>query len=248
MKIKNNIPNFITSLNLLCGCLSVCFLFQGAFMYAVYAIIAAAIFDFIDGFAARLLHTSSELGKQLDSLADVISFGLAPGVAVFQMLQLSLKVWNYNLPEFILYFAFIIPLFSAWRLAKFNIDERQHESFIGLPTPANALLIFSLLPLISHKGLSPLFPFNDYLFFFILHPAVLLGGSLLFSILLVSNIPLFALKFKGFSWQKNRIRYIFIIISVLLAVLFYFVAVPFIVILYILISIITNHKKTTHEI
>ena len=165
MKLRSNIANYITSLNLLCGCVAIYYLYQGEYMTAVYLILAAAVFDFADGFVARLLHVKSALGVQLDSLADVISFGLAPGVAMFQLLKMSLTVWDFDLPEFTPFIAFLIPLFSAWRLAKFNIDEGQTDHFLGLPTPANGLVIMSFLPVAGQKMQAPLFPYNDFMFF-----------------------------------------------------------------------------------
>ena len=214
MKIKNNIANYITSLNLLCGSVAIYYLYHGEYMTAVYLILAAAIFDFADGFVARLLHIKSELGTQLDSLADVISFGLAPGVAVFQLLLMNMDVFNNNLPIFTPFIAFLIPVFSAWRLAKFNIDDRQTDHFIGLPTPANALVIISLLPIASREFVSDLFPWNEEIFNIVTNPYVLIAATLVLSFLLVSELPLIAMKFKTFGWKGNEIRYLFIIISV----------------------------------
>ena len=248
MKIRSNIANYITCLNLLCGSIAVYYLYQGDFMTSVFLILAAAVFDFADGFVARLLHVKSDLGTQFDSLADVISFGLAPGVAMFQLLTLSLHGGKFNLPEFTPFIAFIIPIFSAWRLAKFNIDVRQTDHFIGLPTPANALVIFSFLPIVSQKMESPLFPWDDTLFTIITHPIFLISATLLLSFLLVSELPLIAMKFKSFKWKENQIRYVFIIVSLTLILLFYFVAIPFIIILYIVLSLIDFFNKRTHEI
>jgi CDP-diacylglycerol---serine O-phosphatidyltransferase len=247
MKFRSNIANYITSLNLICGSVAIYYLFQNHFMTAVYLILAAAVFDFADGFVARLLHIKSPLGVQLDSLADVISFGLAPGVAMFQLLTMSLTVWNFHLPAYTPFIAFLIPVFSAWRLAKFNIDERQTDHFIGLPTPANALVIISFLPVASHRFESALFPWHDYMFYLVTHPFVLIAATISLSYLLVSNIPLFAMKFKTFRWKENRIRYIFIIASLVLILLFYFVAIPFIIILYIVLSLIDFFNKSKQE-
>ncbi len=216
-------------------------------MLGVYLILVAAVFDFADGFVARLLHVKSEIGKQLDSLADVVSFGVAPGVAMFQLLTLSLKVWDFNLPSYTPFIAFIIPVFSALRLAKFNIDERQTDHFIGLPTPANALVIFSFLPMASRQLESPLFPWGDIMYHLVTHPAVLIAATLSLSYLLVANLPLFAMKFKSFRWNENKIRYIFIIIALMLILLFYFVSIPFIIILYITFSLIENSSNNKHQ-
>ncbi|HNW88918.1 MAG TPA: CDP-diacylglycerol--serine O-phosphatidyltransferase [Bacteroidales bacterium] len=241
--IKTNIANFVTSLNLLCGSFAIYFLFRDELMLAVYFILAAAVFDFADGFVARLLHVKSEMGKQLDSLSDVISFGLAPGIAMFLLLERGLDFWDTGLPAYVAFIAFIIPVFSAWRLAKFNIDERQTDHFIGLPTPANALLIFALVPLTLGKGFPSWLPWLDSLPYFILHPAFLVPVTLVFSYLLVSPLPLIAMKFKTFGWSGNSIRYVFIILSLIFILLFYFAAVPFIIILYIILSLIDLFVK-----
>lgn len=249
MKFRRNIPNLITCLNLFCGVLAVYFLYSGALLYAVLMTGMAAFFDFADGFVARLLHVKSDMGKQLDSLADVVSFGLVPGVAVFVLLGMSLKAWDYGLPGFTPFLGFVIPLFAAWRLAKFNIDPRQTQDFIGLPTPATGLLVMSLLPQISHFGLSPIFPFNDYLFFFIVHPAVLIVLTVTLCWLMVSEIRLFSLKFVAGGWKSNRLRWVFICVSLALGALFWFTAVPVIIFLYVIISLLFHHKNTiVHEI
>lgn len=247
MKLRQNIANYITSLNLICGSIAIYYLYEGEFMTAVFLILAAAVFDFADGFVARLLHVKSALGVQLDSLADMISFGLAPGVAMFQLLKMSLAVWTFHLPEYTPFIAFLIPVFSAWRLAKFNIDERQTDHFIGLPTPANALVIVSFLPMAGRYFESPLLPFGDFMFLLVTHPFVLMAATISLSYLLVSNVPLIAMKFKSFGWKENRIRYIFIITSLLLILLFYFVAIPFIIILYIVLSLIDFFNKSKPE-
>lgn len=251
MRLKSNIANFITLFNLLCGSIAIYFLFREEYMNSLYFILAAAFFDFSDGFIARALKIKSAMGKQLDSLADVVSFGLAPGIVLFQMMANSFNHNHLILPEYTSFLAFLIPVFSAWRLAKFNIDDKQSFQFRGLPTPACGLFIFSLLPTFSGNMLSPLFPWHDEYYKIITHPAFLLSATLLLSFLLVSNIPLMAFKFKSFSWEKNKIKYVFLIISVLLFILFYFVAVPFILILYIVISffetVILSKSKKKHE-
>ncbi len=249
--LRSNIANVITSMNLLCGSLAIYFLFQEEMMIPVYLILAASVFDFTDGFVARLLHVKSEMGKQLDSLSDVISFGLAPGMAMFILLEKGLSFWDTGLPGSVAFFAFIIPVFSAWRLAKFNIDERQTDHFIGLPTPANGLLIFSLLPIVSVQGLPAWLSSMNSLPYYIIHPAVLIPATFLLSYLLVAPLPLIAMKFRTFGWKENRTRYIFIIISLVLIFLFYFAAIPFIIILYIILSLIDqiiNRKQEKHEI
>lgn len=196
----------------------------------------AAVLDFMDGMVARVLNTYSEIGKQLDSLADMVSFGVVPGAMVFMMLTAS-GATALGIPESILpFFGFLITVFSALRLAKFNIDTRQTSSFIGLPTPACTILIASL-PLILENG--SLTHYNV-----ILNPYVLLALTFLLSYLLVAELPLFALKFKSLGWQNNSVRFIFIGLSIILLALVKFVAVPLIIVLYILLSIIKNTSQS----
>jgi len=228
MTITKHIPNFITCLNLLAGCLGITEAFKGNLISAALFIIAGAVFDFFDGFIARLLKASSPIGKDLDSLADVITFGLLPGIILFQLLALSEEV-----PLTLKYLPLIVPVFSALRLAKFNNDPRQTGSFIGVPTPANALLIGSL-PLIMK--------FNSELNLNVLiaNPYFILSLSIVMSLLLVAEIPLFALKFKTFGWKDNQIVYIFVLISAILLLLLNVAAIPLIIILYVILSVINN--------
>jgi CDP-diacylglycerol--serine O-phosphatidyltransferase len=234
MTIKKHIPNFITCLNLLSGCIGITEAFKGNLVNAALLIIAGAIFDFFDGFVARLVKASSPIGKDLDSLADVITFGLLPGIILYNLLSI-----NENLPFGINYIPLIVPVFSALRLAKFNNDPRQTGSFIGVPTPANALLIGSL-PLITEFNTE--LNLNDIIF----NPYFVISLSIIMSLLLVSEIPLFALKFKTFNWKENQIIYIFLLISLILLLLIKVAAIPLIVILYVILSVINNSipKKT----
>ena len=233
--MKKHIPNFITSLNLLSGCIGIGFVFNGDMVTASYLIGIAAIFDFMDGIAARLLNVKSEFGKQLDSLADLISFGLLPGIILYSLLKIAFHDAE-GFKAYLPFVAFLIPLFSALRLAKFNIDEHQKDSFIGLPTPANALFIASI-PLIlvqqNESIISNLFG----------NPGFIIILIFLLSFLLVAPIPLFSLKFKDFTWTKNSVQYIFIIISVILFILLNFLAIPIIIFLYVLLSIINNSVR-----
>ncbi len=230
-----SIPNIITLINLLCGCLSIVFAFNNLLVPAALLIFAAGIFDFLDGFAARLLKAYSEIGKQLDSLADIVSFGVAPSVIVFKLLewtiltkfsddQLQNPIFTIALPGL----AFILALFSALRLAKFNIDSRQSDSFIGVPTPAAGFLVAS-------------FPFiiRDYPNFqhIILNEYVLLAVVIVLSVLLISELPLISLKFKNFSLSKNKSRYLLLTTSIVLLILFNISAFPIIFILYLIISV-----------
>lgn len=224
LNIKRHIPNFITLLNLLSGCIGIVFLFKGLVLEASLMIWAAAVFDFFDGFAARWLKVTSTIGKELDSLADVVSFGLLPSVLIFNMFE------NMSVSIFLPYFAFLIVLFSAIRLARFNVDTRQSDSFIGLPVPANAIMISSF-PYIS----------MNYGFFMLTEPVWLMAITVVLSYLLVSEIHLFSFKFKGFGWRENRIKYIFLIISVLLLAILQIAALPIIIILYIIFSTLLNY-------
>lgn len=240
MKIKQNIPNFITIFNLIAGCLSIVSVFNNDFFEASIFIFIATIFDFLDGTFARILKAISPIGKQLDSLADIVSFGVAPGMLIFHLiLKSNFVITSENSSIEVLAFAgFLIPVFSAIRLAKFNIDKSQSDSFLGLPVPANALFIASLV-IISDKSL-----FNNALAFEIVYNTwFLIALSLIFSFLLVSKIPMFALKFKNLKWKGNRVRFIFLIICVILLVIFHFFAVPMIIILYILFSVLEYFIK-----
>jgi CDP-diacylglycerol---serine O-phosphatidyltransferase len=226
--MKKHIPNLITCLNLLSGCIGIVYAFEGDLIIAGYAILLAALFDFIDGLIARLLNVYSEIGKQLDSLADMVSFGVLPSVIIYQLFLQSPQVGNVS--PYLNFSAFLIAIFSGLRLAKFNIDVRQSENFIGLPTPANAVLIASL-PMILAQG-------NWFLSAYILNPFFLFIFSLGMSILLVTEIPLISLKFKSLKISDNLFRYILVISAVLLVIIFKFAAVPLIVFIYILLSLI----------
>lgn len=246
MNIKKYIPNTITCGNLLCGCLAIVSAFNGFLLVATYLVGLAAILDFFDGFSARVLNVKSEIGKQLDSLADMVTFGVVPGVVMYFMLLKGLpdnmdgtKAAGTDtdlFPHWLIYAAFSISIFSALRLAKFNIDERQTNSFIGLPTPANALLICSL-PLI--ENFQPQWWGYDVLQH-IHNPWFLLGLTIVSSYLMVAELPLFSLKFKNFSWSDNKIRFIFIFSILILLIIFKFLALPFIILLYILLSAFNN--------
>jgi CDP-diacylglycerol--serine O-phosphatidyltransferase len=217
--IKKHVPNFITCLNLFSGCVAVLLAFKGNYQSAFIAILVAAIFDFFDGFAARLLKAYSPMGKELDSLADMVSFGLAPGIIVFSLLSEA------NINEWLPYVAFLIPIFSGLRLAKFNIDERQTSSFIGMPTPANAIFWGGLT-----TSFAPFLTSNVWL---------LIVLTVLFSYLLVAEIPMFALKVKNLAWKDNQIQYVFLTITIVLLGVFQLNAFAPIIGWYILLSVIT---------
>lgn len=230
--MKKHIPNALTCCNLISGCIATAFSLKGDFEDAFIFIIIGAIFDFFDGFVARLLKVSSPIGKELDSLADVITFGFAPAGIVFSLLVNTETVTNHILHLIISSSAFLIAAFSALRLAKFNLDERQTQGFIGLPTPANALF-WAAIGNYYVGVLHLLLGSNEWI--------VLLIGIAISCWLLVSEIPMFALKFKDFKWKgDNILRYSFILLSGLLLILLGWGGFAVIIILYILCSIGNN--------
>jgi CDP-diacylglycerol--serine O-phosphatidyltransferase len=224
--MKNHLPNAVTCLNLFAGCLALCNVFAGHLETAAYLVGLAAAFDFADGLLARALHASSPIGKDLDSLADMVSFGVVPGAILYHLLGQSTA----GMPTWLPYAAFIVTVFSALRLAKFNNDTRQTDSFIGLPTPACTLVVASLPLILAHDT------FN--LTSAILNPWVLLGLTLLLSGLLVAEIPLFALMFKNLSWSDNSLRFVFLLLAVALLLVLGAAAIPLIVLLYVLLSVV----------
>ncbi|GAB3509491.1 CDP-diacylglycerol--serine O-phosphatidyltransferase [Spirosoma knui] len=225
--LLKHLPNAMTCGNLLCGCIGLVMALRGHLEWAAWLIGIAAILDFGDGFVARLVNASGPFGKELDSLADVVTFGVLPATIVFQL------CWFQELGS-LSYLAFLIAVLSALRLANFNIDTRQSESFIGLPVPANAMLI----------GAFPLMGRYQPQFDAIWQNDIALGMMIAFSFMLVSDVPLFALKFKSFGWAENRIKFSFLLASVLLLVFLQFAAIPLIILLYILVSLIFNERKS----
>lgn len=246
MNIKKHIPNAITCGNLLCGCLAILQTFEGNLVWASYLIGIAAILDFFDGFTARLLNVHSAIGKDLDSLADVVTFGVVPGLMIHRMLEIGYLV-NHQEYEVIVrngwmvYIPLLIPIFSAVRLAKFNNDTRQTDSFIGVPTPANAILIASIPLIVNWDTQFDLK--NCGLIHFLIQPYTLLGLSVVMSYLLVAELPLIALKFKNFGWKGNEIRYIFLAMSLLSLIIFRYLGLTISIFLYIGLSVINNLLK-----
>lgn len=233
--MKKHIPNSITCCNLICGCIATYFALQPEAHYelALAFIVGGAVFDFFDGFLARLLNVSSPIGKELDSLADDITFGFAPAAMVFSLLKETMPVLkDCPVAEGIPFLAFLIAAFSALRLAKFNLDERQTTSFIGLPTPANALFWGALVT-----------GYHEQLCSLPAAPWILSAGIICSCWLLISEIPMFALKFKHFSWKGNSLRYTFILVALL--VLFVLGPKGFapIVVLYVLTSIVAARMQ-----
>lgn len=237
--MKQYIPNALTLLNLFCGSIAVIFAVNDNFTAAALFVFLGIFFDFFDGFAARKLNVQSELGLQLDSLADVVTSGLVPGIIMFKLLEIVESDWGevdlsegFRMPLLPL-LGLAITLASAYRLAKFNIDIEQQSFFKGLPTPANTLLIISL-PLILE------FQDKDAINDIILNKWFLIGLTIFSCWILTSNIKLFALKFKDYSFKANATRYIFIILCLVLLIVLHFAAIPVIILLYIGMSMLDN--------
>ncbi len=245
--MKNYIPNAITLLNLFCGCIAAVYAFNDSLLLAGVFVGLGIFFDFFDGLAARVLHVSSELGKQLDSLADLITSGLVPGIVMCQMLadatghgDTILAVsdstnWTSATTLFkeVTFLGFLITAASAYRLANFNIDTRQSDSFIGVPTPANAIFIISL-GILAQVGEAV------WVYDMLSNPYILILITLLSCYALNADLPLFALKFKQWSFRGNEIRYVFLLLSVLLIVTLRLYAIPCIIVMYVLMSLVSN--------
>lgn len=274
-----NIPNLFTAANLLSGVFAILFTLMGRIDIAPFFIFAGALFDFFDGFLARKLNLSGELGKQLDSLADMITFGLAPGIFMMVIMIISLTDlsadtlstnfqsyvdflltnWKnavfYNIPnsmntplKYTPFFALFIPFMSMFRLAKFNIDTRQTESFIGLNTPTNTIF-FTTFPLILLTEFNTTGYKSEWISQ-IFQPGLFIPLIGCMSILLISEIAMFSLKFKSFKWSENQLRYTFLISCALLIAFLLVWSIPLIVLLYVILSLIDNklNKKNSHEI
>jgi len=231
MNIKKHIPNLITLINLFCGCIAVVFVSEANYEMAFYFVCLGIFFDFFDGFFARLFKVSSPLGLQLDSLADMVTSGVVPGYVMFSLFTNSAHELGTN--PAIPFLGFIITLGACYRLANFNIDTRQTDSFIGLPTPANALFILSL-PLVLQ--------FSDSLLTLeiLTNQWVLLLITLCSAYVMNAEIPLFALKVKKFNVKDNALQIVFLIVSLALVVLLHYIAIPLIIIFYVLLSVVNN--------
>ena len=227
-----NIPNTITCCNLISGCIATFWAFQGDYPLALLFIVIGAVFDFFDGMSARLLGVSSPIGKELDSLADCITFGFAPSAIIFSFLC-SFHVHVVVLP----FLAFVMAAFSALRLAKFNLDERQALGFIGLPTPANALFWGALIFSLNYRTMLEPYQLPDFWFYIVL---ALIPVS---CYLLVSEIPMFALKFKTWGWKGNEVKYGFLLTCIPLLWIFGISGIAAIIAWYVLLSVITNFRK-----
>lgn len=273
-----NIPNLFTASNLICGVIAIILTLVGRIDIAPFAIFLGAFLDFFDGFLARKLKVSSEMGKQLDSLADMVTFGVAPGLLIMVVMIVTIYIdgpifesnfashvhfqlqnWVnavfYNVPnsmdasiKYLPFVGLFIPFMSMFRLAKFNLDTRQSDSFIGVPTPLNTLF-FTFFPLILWIKFD-VWTKEPGIFEFIFNPYFLVGLIILMSLLLVAEIPLFALKFKHFKWKGNEIRFIFLLTSVILIATLLVWSIPLIVFLQLILSIVDNKysKKQINEI
>lgn len=241
--MKKNIPDAITCLNLLSGCYALIFVFSGNLEYASYMVFLAMIFDFFDGFAARMLQVNSGIGKQLDSLADVISFGLVPSFMLYHMIKVifenSDESYSPFLVALVLMSPFMLVVASALRLARFNVDVEQSVVFKGLPTPASAMFVVAL-PFFGHSKLFDL----EWI---ITNPYYLVLISIFLSFMMISSFRLISLKFTEFSWTKNSMRYILIGGAALLIFFFGFASLSFIVLLYLLISFVDTRISNTNN-
>lgn len=242
--MKKHIPNIITLSNLVCGTLAVWQALQGNLICAALFIFLGAFFDFFDGMTARLLHVQSAIGKELDSLSDVVTFGVAPGFIVFSLLESVTS--QIGTMEWLKFVALLMPALSSYRLAKFNLDERQTSSFIGLPTPANAMVWAAYGIILSVSDPSKLLLFSwfdgENLVDLMSNPWLIAILSVVMSVSLVLEVPLFALKFKNFSWTDNKVRYSFLGIDLLLLLFLGVYAVPVIILFYVLLSIAVMPK------
>jgi CDP-diacylglycerol--serine O-phosphatidyltransferase len=239
MNIQRHIPNTLTAFNLVCGLGAIVFILEGQYVSASWAIFAAAVFDYFDGTAARLLKAYSELGKQLDSLADLVSFGVAPGLLMYRLLSAGCDGSCNILEQYHItpWFALLIPVCSAFRLARFNIDLRQEVNFIGLPTPANALFFASIpLVVLLQPGLFSVVHLK-FLEAFFSNTRVLAMLTVFFSYLLVADLKIFSMKFKSLSWKGNQLRYILAVVSLVMIMLLSLSAIPLIIIFYLLLSL-----------
>ncbi|MGB0879017.1 MAG: CDP-alcohol phosphatidyltransferase family protein [Polaribacter sp.] len=244
MNIKKHVPNLLTLGNLFCGTVATIFAVQGEFVSVAFLVVLGILFDFLDGFVARLLHISGELGKQLDSLADMVTSGVVPGIVMFQLIGHSgIKNFDFHHPfkidsfyQDIRLLGLLLTLAACYRLAKFNIDTRQTDSFIGLPTPAMSLFVISL-PLIVE--------FSDYSFAInlIQNNYFLVGITLVLSFLMNAELPLFSLKFKEYSVKNNLLKYVFLLATVILIFTLQYLSIPLIIVLYVVLSIVNNYGK-----
>jgi CDP-diacylglycerol--serine O-phosphatidyltransferase len=236
ISIKRHLPNFITSLNLASGCIALVFVFKGEVALFSVFVAASLVFDFLDGFVARAFKAWSPMGKELDSLADMVTFGLVPGAIMYHLFIKSVPLVLYleaDWAKIAGFFPFIITVFSALRLAKFNIDTRQSDSFLGMPTPAITIFVvgFALIIQFDRFHVTPVL-LNSY---------VISGITMVLCYLLACEIPLFALKFKSLSWSANKVQYSLIGIGIIMIAWLQLVAIPLLIIIYLILSLLNNY-------
>ena len=240
MKIKKHIPNLITLGNLFCGTIATIYAVQADFVFAGLFVILGILFDFFDGFAARLFHVSGELGKQLDSLADMVTSGVVPGIIMLKLIEVNtINASNSFFDNSILGISLVglvLTLGACYRLAKFNIDTRQSDIFIGLPTPAMSLFVISL-PLIQQ------YSNIEFALNLITNNYFLIAITILLTYLMNAQLPLFSLKFKDYSVKNNLIKYVFLIASLLMIIFLQYISIPLIIIVYVVLSVISNFSK-----
>lgn len=245
MRFAKQIPNILTLLNLLSGTIAVIYAVKDELIIAALFVVIGIFFDFLDGFAARLLKVQGDLGKQLDSLADVVTSGVVPGIFMFQLLQsesaaVNIEIesvsWAVNNLTLWPYIGLLITLASAYRLAKFNIDERQTSFFIGLPAPAATLVVVSLPLILNYSSIELVTNLIQNKWF-------LIALTLLLCYLMNAEIPLFSLKFKDYSWKNNKVKFVFILVTALLCVLLQFIAIPIVILVYVLMSVFDNLRS-----
>ena len=236
MTLKKHIPNLLTLGNLLCGTIATIAAVNADYLMAASLVVLGIFFDFFDGFAARMLNVSGELGKQLDSLADMVTSGVVPGIIVYKMIEQN-SVGSFEFSAFLPYLGLILTLAACYRLANFNIDTRQSDSFIGLPTPAMSLFIIAL-PLV------PDYTDNQFFIDLVQNNYFLLGVTAVLSFLMNAEIPLFSLKFKNFGVKENLLKYVFLVLSIIILLTLEVISIPTIIILYVLLSIGSNLSKS----
>lgn len=244
--LKNSVPNTITIISLVLSCYAITLTFQNKLDVAAYLLIVSCVCDFLDGFTARILKVNNPLGGQLDSLVDMVAFGVAPGMLMFKYIELLQKtnpsalLNNY---PWLIYATFLIPILSAFRLAKFNIDTRQTNSFIGLAVPAHASFYIFTVIIYLYPDLPKLVSVNNIIMPIISSPIIMLTLCILLSFMLIAEVPMFSLKVKNLKWAENKLPLTFLFILIALLIVTNLVAMPTIIIIYIVWSIIAKYTN-----
>jgi CDP-diacylglycerol--serine O-phosphatidyltransferase len=251
--MKNQIPNSITILSLIFSCLAITLIFEGKLDIAAYLLIGSMVCDYFDGFTARVLKVNNPIGKEIDSLVDMVAFGVAPGMLLYQVTKLAQNNPEYSVQiltdyPWLHYSAFLIPIFSAIRLAKFNIDTRQTTSFIGLAVPAHASFYIFCTLLYLYPNLPMIIDVSGIVTPIVSNPLIMLIFGVLLSLMLVAEVPMFSLKVKQLKWKGNETPFTFILLWFLMLIFMNIVTSPVIIILYILWSIFLNFKNKSNPI